>query len=236
MKTVEPIASDCFVQLTDEYLDKNGFVNYDALMSPPGLELLGKNKYHVANSNASNLGSKSAQLAFYCNAYNMLCLILMTERLLKDPTYSNDSLLNRGKFFKWDSHVVCGKTMTLGLLENDIIRSYGDPRIHFFINCASKSCPILRKDLLTEDNVDQILEESTRSFVNEQGGAQYDPGTNTLAVSKIFDWYVSDFKSAGGVVKFVKRYHVDGERIGDNVKLTTVEYEWCVNGKVTKKK
>ena len=47
--------------------------------------------------------------------------------------------------------------------ENNVIRKQiHDPRIHFALNCASGSCPILRPSDWSEDD----LEAATRGFIN----------------------------------------------------------------------
>ena len=46
--------------------------------------------------------------------------------------------------------------MTLRSLENDILRSgFHDPRVHLAINCASRSCPPLARDLYQPATLDR---------------------------------------------------------------------------------
>ena len=49
-----------------------------------------------------------------------------------------------------------------------ILRKLDDPRIHFAINCASKSCPPLGNRILKEDNLDKQLDEKAVKFINSK--------------------------------------------------------------------
>jgi hypothetical protein len=48
--------------------------------------------------------------------------------------------------FYFDKFPFGGKEMTLDAVEKQKVRSVGDPRVHFALNCSSYSCPPLRKE------------------------------------------------------------------------------------------
>src|SRR5690606_6900214 len=98
-----------------------------------------------------------------------------------------------------------GKTVTLQQVEDDLIRSLNEPRIHMAIVCASVSCPDLRPEPYTAAQLEQQLEEQTRTFLhNDAKGVRING--NDVEVSKIFDWFEKDFADAGGVKAFIERY------------------------------
>eukprot|EP01104_Vermistella_antarctica_P009520 TRINITY_DN2455_c0_g1_i3.p1 TRINITY_DN2455_c0_g1~~TRINITY_DN2455_c0_g1_i3.p1 ORF type:complete len:252 (+),score=47.67 TRINITY_DN2455_c0_g1_i3:263-1018(+) len=176
-----------------------------------------------------------ARLSFLINAYNILVLHAMCNIRRDNPQYKGHlSLWGKIKFFYFTRFTVCGHRMSLYTLENTYLRSKSlgfaegagspagddsgvglkkcDPRvesrIHFVINCGSFSCPRLPSEWLPEDKneLERVLDQRTRSFIIEEGGALYLESTNTLQLSCIFKWYSSDFKCDGGVRAFVLKY------------------------------
>ena len=179
--------------------------------------------------------------ALYVNLYNARTLLLVLE---EDPAESIRDLSKPwfawGVFFK---NVIefDGKQMSLNGLEKRLRRESRDPRIHFALNCASRSCPPLATEAYRGDLLDDQLERMTRAYLRRPGvvvieePAARDRGARPrLGVSKIFDWFSRDFKESGGVVAFIERYGpaevseaiaADPER----VKLQYRKYDWRLN-------
>lgn len=65
-----------------------------------------------------------------------------------------------------------------------------DPRIHFALNCASRSCPAI--NFYRSDQIDRQLELATRAFING-GGVKINRAAGEVILSKIFQWYAPDF-------------------------------------------
>ena len=83
--------------------------------------------------------------------------------------------------------MVGGETSNLLKLEKDLLRSQRDPRLHFALNCASDSCPVLRPSDWSEEE----LERATRDFINDP--ANIAVVGETVYLSKIFKWFRKDF-------------------------------------------
>ena len=122
----------------------------------------------------ANVGSmsKNDQLAFYINAYNAW---ILNEALGKYPTKSvKDTLFT---FFTGKRIKVAGSQTSFNALEKETIRSkFGDPRIHFALNCASKSCPPLLAGAFRGGSLDSQMETLGRNFINTPRGVKYDEG------------------------------------------------------------
>ena len=118
--------------------------------------------------------------------------------------------------------------MSLGHLENKVIRKFGDARIHTYINCASYSCPKLTPEWLTDQNLDRVLDERAAAFVNGHGVDASAGGDGAIGVSAIFKWYAKDFDADGGVLAWIN-HHRDGEDFGDDTKLVYLPYDWSLN-------
>ncbi|WP_103865459.1 DUF547 domain-containing protein [Aquimarina sp. I32.4] len=164
--------------------------------------------------------SREEKLAYWINAYNAYTIKLVIDSYplksikdLEDPWGK--------KFFK-----IKNEWHSLGDLEHKILRKFGDPRIHFAINCASFSCPVVWNRAYTGSNVNEALDTQAEKFIN-------DPTRNTITnevvkISKIFTWYKKDFKVNGGDVKdFINRYA--SVKIEKQSKKGYKEYDWSLN-------
>jgi hypothetical protein len=105
-----------------------------------------------------------------------------------------------------------------------------DPRVHLALNCAARSCPpISTYDPL---RLDAQLDQAAFAFVNG-GGAEYDPTSNALALSRIFRWYRMDFGGVPGVLQFVRRYadaSLSAAFRGEPPRVRWQPYDWSRNG------
>ncbi len=176
----------------------------------------------IASERLSGL-SKKEQLAFYLNAYNTW---ILHEALGKYPTNSVKDLLFT--FFTSQRIKVAGEKMSFNHLEKDIIRrKFNDPRVHFALNCASRSCPPLNREAFQGDKLDSQLERLSVAFVNSPQGVDYMPEKKTAALSAIFNWYRDDFKAVGGVIAFInQRRKVP---LPNDVQITYQNYDWSLN-------
>ena len=176
----------------------------------------------IAKENASAMERK-AQLAFYINAYNAW---ILHEALEKYPTKSvKDALFT---FFTSKRITVAGQQTSFNALEKETIRSkFNDPRVHFALNCASRSCPPLSRQAFTGGNLDSQSETLAKGYVNSDKGVRYNAGTKTAELSKIFDWYKDDFKGEGGPVAFINKRR--SSPIPADAKITYQDYDWGLN-------
>ena len=213
---------DTYNGLLGKYVTSSG-VKYAAWKSNPA-DLKGIQDVvdGIAQEKISGL-SKKEQLAFYLNAYNAW---ILHEALGKYPTKSVKDLLFT--FFTGQRIKVAGENMSFNHLEKDIIRpTFGEPRVHFALNCASRSCPPLNPEAFRSDKLDAQLEKLAVAFVNSPRGVDYSPEKKTAALSAIFNWYKDDFKGVGGPMVFInKRRHPP---LPNDVKITYQDYNWSLN-------
>ena len=127
-----------------------------------------------------------------------------------------------------------GKGVSLNDLEKTIRDESKDPRVHFALNCAARSCPPIRPEPYDPARLDEQLDDATRRFLAEPGGVeiQSSGGKTTVVTVKIFDWYADDFKAAGGPLAFLQKY---GPKEAADViaagkaRLAFQEYDWSLN-------
>jgi hypothetical protein len=180
----------------------------------------------LAHYSKEALVTQSQQLAFYLNAYNILAM----EKVAQN--WPLKSLRGLGNFLVpvWthDAGKLCGEDMTLRILEHEILRSLGDPRIHFALNCASMSCPDLRFEPYAADRIDAQLDEQSRIFLTQiRKGIQVTE--NEVVLSPLFDWFDEDFEAGGGVQPFVEKYAPVGLLPANWEIDDYLNYDWSVN-------
>ena len=176
--------------------------------------------------------TRDERFAFYVNLYNA-----WTIKLILTEYPGVKSIKDLGSPFSspWKKKIVRikGKVITLDSVEHDILRPvFKDPRVHFAVNCASKSCPPLRREPYNGTSLDRQLDEMARAFINDPSHNRVEG--DTLWVSKIFSWYGEDFKD--GVIDFFHKY-AEGtlkEQLiakSEKLKIRYLEYDWSLNGK-----
>ena len=169
--------------------------------------------------------------AFYVNAYNAWTLKVILSAYPGIQSIRELGVFSTGP---WKKKIVRvdGRVMSLDDVEHGILRKeYPDPRVHFVVNCASKSCPPLISEPYRGNVLDQQLDTATRDFLNDST-YNYLKG-NTLYVSRLFKWYGEDFP--GGVVPFFLTYAMGGlkkqlEQRRDRVRVKYLDYDWSLNG------
>ncbi len=164
---------------------------------------------------------KRQQLAFYLNAYNAW---ILHEALAKYPTASvKDTFFT---FFTAKKIAVAGQQTSFKALEDNVIRKLGEPRVHFALNCASRSCPPLNREAFSGPRLDEQFEKLAKGYVNSEKGVKYSAGSKAAELSKIFDWYKDDFKNEGGPLAFINKRRAP---IPADAKISYQEYDWGLN-------
>jgi hypothetical protein len=162
------------------------------------------------------------KLAFWINAYNLFTIKLIVDNY---PIKSIQHL-DGGKPWDVKRIIIGGKKYSLNDLENDMIRApFKDARIHFAINCAAKSCPPLLNAAFFPNTLEVQLENQTKKFFLNKQAQQI--GTNVAKLSKILDWYKSDF---GNITSFINTY--SDVKISTSTKIEYLTYDWSLNDKV----
>lgn len=169
------------------------------------------------------LADNEEKLAFYINAYNILAIKMVLDH------WPLTSIKDAGNIFRpvWSktAGVIGGKDISLDDIENDILRPLGEPRIHFAIVCASISCPDLRAEPYIAEKLNAQLDDQINAFLNNsKKGLSQD--NKFIHVSKIFDWFEKDFKAAGGVEAFIRRYRTALPMLPVTA---DIDYIWLLN-------
>ena len=195
------------------------------------------------NNNEFQKWSINEQKAFLTNAYNAFTIQLVISRY---PDIK--SIKDIGGWFSspWKKKffVLLNKERSLDDLEHTLLRQkgrYDDPLIHVALVCASKGCPALRNTAYTPENIEQLLSENMQFFLSDKKRNRYDSKSRTLAVSKIFSWYESDFTQGyRGIFSLNDLFSRYSEALANNkedqtliqskkVDIIYLKYDWSLN-------
>lgn len=174
---------------------------------------------------------RDEQFAYYINAYNA-----WTIKLILTAYPGVKSIKDLGSLFQspWKKEFVRirGQNVTLDHIEHDILRPrFRDPRVHFAVNCASKSCPPLLAEPFRGQTLDAQLTRVTAEFLNQPANSRLEG--DRLWVSSIFKWFAEDFNA--DVVGFYLTY-AQGElkrklEAGrGRIEVKYMDYDWSLNG------
>ncbi len=206
---------DMFLQ---KYVSKKGNVSYDKIKSNKSdlEEVIAQ----FEKTQPSDKWSKNEKIAYYINAYNVYTLKVVIDNY---PTKSIKDISGA-----WDKKIVPNGSarISLGDLENKILRKMDEPRIHFAINCASFSCPNLINDAFLPQTLDKQMETATKAFINDK--TKNSISEKEIKISEIFNWYGGDFKTKKTtLIDYLNKYSVI--KIDNKAKIKFADYNWGLN-------
>jgi len=178
----------------------------------------------ILTVNPANLSSQNKKLAYWINAYNVLTIDLVTRE------GERESIKNLGSIFTspWKKHkwTIADKKYTLDDIEHAVIRKMDEPRIHFAVNCAAKSCPDLRAEAYRADKLNAQLDEQARlTLQNKTKGFKKEDG-NIVRVTKVMDWFGKDF-DGGDLNTWLKIYKP--KTVNGETRIQFFNYDWSLN-------
>ncbi len=182
---------------------------------------------------------KSEILALFSNAYNAYTVKTVLEKVSDHGTPQIQSIREISDVFDLENNNVGGFKLSLNNIEHNILRPFfKDPRLHFAVNCASVSCPPMPTRAFTGEQVDEQFETLTRTTLSSPDYIRVEG--DRLEVTKIMEWYGSDFVTAGykgaekDLASFIRKYASDEVRNwiegrGSAVPIEFMSYDWTLN-------
>ncbi|MEO7210957.1 MAG: DUF547 domain-containing protein [Chitinophagaceae bacterium] len=224
-----PPSHDAWTGLVKKYVNADGLVDYKGFISDSGklnsyLELLSSNP-------PGKEWSDNDKIAYWLNAYNAFTVKLIIEhyplKSIKDLGPKDQVIFINTpwdiKFFE-----IGGKTMTLNRIEHRILRKdFTEPRIHFALNCASMSCPKLRREAYVGSKLDEQLTDQAKDFLRDESRNKI--SASSPKVSSIFKFYGSDMTKWSGksLIGYINQY--SPVQINADAELQYLDYDWSLN-------
>jgi hypothetical protein len=199
----------------------NGDVNYGAIKkNPASLQGLLKQVQQFDAKSASS----AARKAFYLNAYNLVVIGAVVE------SYPVTSVMKVPGFFDKQEFVVAGEKLTLNNLETTKLRQpYNDPRVHFALVCAARSCPRLRREAYATATVEQQLAAQARQVVLDPAFIRVDAQAGKVLLSEIFKWYADDFPASGKPLLTYLNQFRGSKPLPTEARIEYYTYDWALN-------
>ena len=174
---------------------------------------------------------RTEQRAYWINLYNALTVdVVLQYYPVKSIRDIEGGLLGSGP---WKKRLVevAGQPLTLNDIEHRILRPiWRDPRTHYAVNCASLGCPNLAARAYTAADIESLLDEAARAYINHPRGVAFENGRLTL--SSIYNWFDVDFgKSDVAVLEHLAKYaepDLAGRLAGYDGRIR-YDYDWSLN-------
>jgi hypothetical protein len=255
-----PVAADfpedgfshaAFERLLQEYVTPQGEVDYTRWQNSEGdRSKLGSYLAAVSrfspDSTPDRFPARNDALAYWIYGYNAYVIKSVLDRWplssVTDVKAPLEAVKGLGFFYQL-RFSFGGEYLSLFAVENQKIRArFQDARIHFVLNCASASCPVIRTELPTGDELEALMTLAAEEFVNSPANVSVDHNRKTVVLSSIFKWFKRDFindlrargrPSERGLIDYVATLargplQDDLERAG-GYKIEFRDYDWDVN-------
>jgi len=212
----------------------------------------------LQNFDPATLQTENERKAFWINMYNMLIVHGIIAYGVKSSVQEV-----KGAFERF-AYIIGGYRFSTDDIEHGILRANKghvampgkrfsgsdsrrrlvvetlDPRIHFTLVCASTSCPPI--GIYQADLLDLQFDLAAKNFINN-GGVVVDRGQMTVSLSRIFQWYASDFGgswmnlfgSVAPVLRWIAQFIQDSDLAqfvdenAEKLQIRYQEYDWSLN-------
>lgn len=217
---------------------ENGLIDYDGMASD---HLFRTYLRQLSEAEPAKLTTSADQLALLCNAYNAFVVNGVITHKIRSSVM--DYQIDGKEFFDIKEHIFNGETISLNLLEHDLIRKrFGEPRVHVALVCAAKSCPVIRSEAYLGRRLARQLQDQSNQFANNVKYVAYQPSDDTLRLSPILNWYGDDWKQPGGYLRWLAERVKDPvlklaiKRANrDEIKIAFFDYDWSLNSQTPSK-
>lgn len=212
----------------DRFVDDEGRVDFAGLAAGRGdLDTVVGWVYRVSPaSDPALFRGREAVLAYHVNAYNALAMYNVLDSGIPE-TLEGVRLI---PFFVLRELQVGGRPISLYDYENDVIRPFGEERMHFALNCMARGCPRLPRVPFTAAGLDGELDREAREFFAETRNLVVDDQRRTIRVSEILSFFKEDFLAAEpSLIAYVNRYRLPP--IPADYAVEFISYDWRVNGR-----
>ena len=221
--------------LLQKYVDAQGRVNYrDWQASKRDRQTLARYLEHLSFASRTIPAARESELAFWINAYNAVTI----EGILR--VYPTTSIRNHTPRFAgyniWKDLLlnVGDSRVSLDDMEHKILRTMGEPRIHFAIVCGSRSCPRLMNRAYTADKLMTQLTQNATLFFADAANFRHDEPRNRFYLSAILDWFAADFGAEESalltrIAPYLPTVSARQAAKNNSARLSYLKYDWSLN-------
>lgn len=238
---VAPFDYSLYAEVLETYVDAEGRVDYAELQANPENLLAFNESLGDVAPERFHRWSRETQMAFLINAYNSFTLQSIIEQ---DPL--KDSIRDIPGVWRVRQFEIAGASKTLDNIEHGTLRpDYQDPRIHAALNCSAISCPVLRPEPYTGEQLEAQLEDQVQIWIDGTEGVQIDRANDTVYISELFNWFGEDWlpdygdtadfagnETERAALNFISQYvsPEDAAYLSEgNYQVQYLNYDWSLN-------
>jgi len=213
--------------LLKTHVDNTGLVSYQGFIKDS--LLLDEYLLQLTSNPPSGAWTNQDQLAYWINLYNAATIKLVTQH------YPIQSIKDIGSSVQipfvntpWQIEFIeiNGEVIDLDDIEHGIVREdFNEPRIHFAMVCAALSCPKLRNEAYTGDQLDRQLTSQIKIFLTDN--KKNNISADQVVISKLFRWYGDDFKKNSTLIEYLNKY--SPVEISKDAAVDFMDYGWALN-------
>ena len=235
------VNTDAFASVLSAYVNDTGLVDYVALQGDRQFLDAYNASLSLTTPQTFSSWSEEEQIAVLINAYNSLTL-----KSIIDQSPIQDSIKDIRGVWRFKKHGLLQDEQTLNNIEHDILRAdYNEPRIHAALVCAAISCPYLRQEPFTGENLDAQLDDQVEIFLSRDEVLNIDRENDVVTLSAIFDWFGQDWVPSFGtddgfagnenqraVLNFISEYVSESDRAyleAGGYDIRYADYDWALN-------
>jgi hypothetical protein len=195
---------------------------------------------------------RAEKVAYMINAYNAHVLLGVIDnypirRSLRPTALVRpaNSVWQIAGFFDTVRRRAAGRDLTLDEIEHGWLREVlREPRVHFALVCAARSCPPLRREAFVAARLDAQLDDQASVFFADARSNQLEPRRGVVRLSSILKWFGEDFDQfapasgfAGstterGVLAYAARHttpEVARRLAAGGYRIEYIDYDWTLN-------
>ncbi len=228
------------------FVNEKGEVDYRGVTKDPSLLVAYLNKIAALSpqdvTETNEAWPREERLALLINLYNASIINAIRQHY---PVHEMHNIPN-----VWEiQNIKYGpKKLSLDRLKlENLIGVYRDEKIYFALACGAKACPRLIQEAYTGPRVEGQLFLAVREFVNDPNRNRIIPGKKKIEISRLFQWYGSDFNLDFGVfendrglppsefsiLSFLAYYLEDAAKVtyleDGNFKIKYLPFDWSLN-------
>jgi hypothetical protein len=175
--------------------------------------------------------TQQEQFAYWVNLYNAETIrVVLAAYPVKSILAIRPTMVSIGPW-KAPTLTVAGVDLSLDDIEHGILRPhFGEPRVHYALNCASLSCPSLNRFPWRGATLDRDLDTAAKAYVNHPRGVR--GSAKGLTLSALYKWYRADF--GGGDAKLLAHLRLYAEapllqKLHTGAAVAGYDYDWTLN-------
>jgi len=230
---------------------EKGLVHYERIRDSQAFDRYKSLANGLRSFDLRSLERREQRIAFWINIYNTAVIHGVIELGI------SRSVKEVPGFFHRITYTIGGYDFSLDEIEHGILRanrrppyrlfrpfSKKDPRLEFIVNppdlrihfalvCGAKSCPPI--SFYEADQVDFQLQLAAMSFINSPQ-VKVLPEERSVLISRIFEWYRSDFMEGGrDLIHILLEYLDESEKKAflrensDRIRIKYQPYDWNLN-------